>query len=266
MKQLILLLAIFSSCPLFAQFRQQGVVMEYQGRNPRTPLADVQITAMGSTAKSDAKGNFTLQLNTMEVGKKIFVRRVVKEGYMIFNDQAVEQWTTSNTPFQIVLCKSADFKKWVDQYYNLGLNSYKKKLEEKRREVKQLKEEGKLREDEYNHLLSEAQQQFELELQQLDGIANKFARIDETMMDSIQQQALDLIRAGEFDQAINLLASQEYSRKLQEEVEARDQATARRQEGVQIVQEAHEDSLKVMEQMGLKGVILDEKKKQPVEK
>lgn len=261
MRAITLVLALSACGLLHAQTQQTGVTLEYNGNRPKTPLPNVQIVAMGSTAMSDAQGNFVLQLSTMKKGERIWVRRIVKQDYMIFNDQAVEQWVTSDAPFQLVLCKSADFKRWVDQYYNLGLSSYKKKLEETRTQLKQLREAGQIMDEEYRRQLQEAQNLFEQELQQLDGIANKFARIDETQIDSIQQRALDLIRAGEFDEAISVLERQEYSRRLSEAVETRNNSERLRQEGEQMVQEAHEDSLRVMEQLGIRHDILDEKQK-----
>ena len=111
---------------LYAQTEQQVVVSEYKGKEQKTPLSGVSVTVLNAaTSVSDQNGVAALRFRTMHPGDRVSVRRVVKNGYEIFNTQAVEQWNISpNHPFQLILCQSNQLHELRSQYSRVASDSY----------------------------------------------------------------------------------------------------------------------------------------------
>ena len=72
---LFLIIQVICCCSLYAQSVQQVQVLEYNGREQKTPLAGVSLTVQnaGSTM-SDAHGAITLQFRSLKAGEPVQIR------------------------------------------------------------------------------------------------------------------------------------------------------------------------------------------------
>lgn len=196
------LLLLLSS--LSAQTIQPGKVLEYNQKAKKTPLSGVELTVrQASSTVSDKDGNFRLQFQTLRPGEKVNYRSIEKPGYEIFNREALEQWNINpNSPFVIIMCRSDRFKKLCDTYYANSSKNYKRQYEKEKKELEALKNERKIKEEEYFNKLREAEELYEQQLDNLDNYVDRFARIDLSELSEEEQEIMLLVEEGKFDEAI----------------------------------------------------------------
>lgn len=205
MKNIIITtILILSALAAGARTVQTGVVREYKGKAKKTALAGVelQVYPAQSTA-SDRNGNFRLEFLTLKPGERINVRRIEKEGYEIFNKDALEQWNLNPTaPFMIVMCRSNMFKQLKDTYYKNSGERYARQYRKAQDELKRLKEQNKIQQKEYIEQLEQLEQEYGRQLENLDNYVDRFARIDLSEISPVEQEIIELVQAGKIDEAI----------------------------------------------------------------
>lgn len=209
MKQIILfVLLLLAAVPVgvMAQSQQQVRVLEYNGKEQKTPLAGVGLTVQNAaSAISDAQGRVTLQFRTLRAGDVVQVRRIDLSGYEVFNKEAVEQWTLSpQREFTLVLCRSSRLKELCDKYNAAASASYERQLRKDRAALDKLRSEGKLRQQQYDEQLAALEQQYNDQLDQLENYVERFARIDLSEISEEEQHIIELVQQGDIDQAIRL--------------------------------------------------------------
>lgn len=205
MKNIIITtILILSALAAGAKTVQTGIVREYKGKAKKTALAGVelQVYPAQSTA-SDRNGNFRLEFLTLKPGERINVRRIEKEGYEIFNKDALEQWNLNPTaPFMIVMCRSNMFKQLKDTYYKNSGERYARQYRKAQDELKRLKEQNKIQQKEYIEQLEQLEQEYGRQLENLDNYVDRFARIDLSEISPVEQEIIELVQAGKIDEAI----------------------------------------------------------------
>lgn len=205
MKNIIIAtILILSALAVGAKTVQTGVVREYKGKAKKTALAGVelQVYPAQSTA-SDRNGNFRLEFLTLKPGERINVRRIEKEGYEIFNKDALEQWNLNPTaPFMIVMCRSNMFKQLKDTYYKNSGERYARQYRKAQDELKRLKDQNKIQQKEYIERLEQLEQEYGRQLENLDNYVDRFARIDLSEVSPVEQEIIELVQAGKIDEAI----------------------------------------------------------------
>lgn len=205
MKNIIIAtILILSVLAVGAKTVQTGVVREYKGKAKKTALAGVelQVYPAQSTA-SDRNGNFRLEFLTLKPGERINVRRIEKEGYEIFNKDALEQWNLNPTaPFMIVMCRSNMFKQLKDTYYKNSGERYARQYRKAQDELKRLKDQNKIQQKEYIERLEQLEQEYGRQLENLDNYVDRFARIDLSEISPVEQEIIELVQAGKIDEAI----------------------------------------------------------------
>lgn len=205
MKNIIIAsILILSALAAGARTVQTGVVREYKGKAKKTALAGVelQVYPAQSTA-SDRNGNFRLEFLTLKPGERINVRRIEKEGYEIFNKDALEQWNLNPTaPFMIVMCRSNMFKQLKDTYYKNSGERYARQYRKDQDELKRLKDQNKIQQKEYIERLEQLEQEYGRQLENLDNYVDRFARIDLSEISPVEQEIIELVQAGKIDEAI----------------------------------------------------------------
>lgn len=205
MKNIIIAtILILSALAVGAKTVQTGVVREYKGKAKKTALAGVelQVYPAQSTA-SDRNGNFRLEFLTLKPGERINVRRIEKEGYEIFNKDALEQWNLNPTaPFMIVMCRSNMFKQLKDTYYKNSGERYARQYRKAQDELKRLKGQNKIQQKEYIERLEQLEQEYGRQLENLDNYVDRFARIDLSEISPVEQEIIELVQAGKIDEAI----------------------------------------------------------------
>ncbi len=196
---------------------QKGVSYRYNGKNKRTPLGGVYIKAMasdGGEVSDDKNGTFTLELKDLKMGSMIGKVRVTKQGMMVFNQQAVDDWTVRKEPLCLILCDANEFQKQKDNLIAMGRNQAKKKYDQKLAELKKQNEEQKLKIDTYYSKLDSLEKEFQAAMQNMDKYADVFARIDESEVDTVAQRAIELFNRGEIEESLRLLEEQNYMEKI----------------------------------------------------
>lgn len=204
MRYILSFVMVICCCSLWAQSVQQVQVMEYNGREKKTPLAGVSLSVQNAgSSMSDAQGALTLQFRSQKAGDKVQVRRIDLAGYEVFNQDAVDAWTISTQrTFQLVLCKSERFKALCDQYNAAASASYERQLNRDRQKLDDLKREGKLKEEEYAKQVAALENQYNEQLDKLENYVDRFARIDLSEISEQEQQIIALVEQGDIDEAI----------------------------------------------------------------
>lgn len=142
---LVVLITFTLSLPLLSQsIKQHGVTYRYNGKNPRTPIGGVYIkpiTASNGEVSDDNNGTFTLVLSNLKMGDRIGNVRVTKQGMMVFNQQAVDEWSIRKEPLCLILCNADEFQKQKENLIDIGRNEAKKKYDRRLAELKMVKTE-----------------------------------------------------------------------------------------------------------------------------
>lgn len=220
MRRLYFLFIALLSISAAAQTTQSGYVQEYNEKAKKTPLSGVELRVRSANSTvSDEAGQFSLQFLTLKPGEKVNVRRIEKLGYEIFNKEAVEQWNINpQNPFIIVMCRSDKFKAIRDNYEKVSSASYARQLEKEQAELKALKAQGKIKEAEYQKQLSEIQENYDKQLDNLGNYIDRFARIDLSELSAVEQEIIELVQQGRIEQAIAKYEQQNYLDKYKQEV------------------------------------------------
>lgn len=216
---IFLILAIILPFAINAQIVQKGIVKEYNEKAQKTPLSGVELNIRSAnTTVSDKNGDFLLSFLTLKPGEKVNVRRIEKLGYEVFNKDAIEQWNLNPTnAFVIVMCKSDKFKRIRDNYERVSSESYARQLKKEEAALAKLKEEGKLKEEEYQRQLYNLREEYENQLDNLDTYIDRFSRIDLSELSAIEQEIIELVQAGRIEEAIAKYEEQDYVNKFKEE-------------------------------------------------
>ena len=224
-----------------AQSAQQVQIVEYNGKEAKTPIAGVGLSVNNAgAAMSDENGQLTLNFRTLHAGDPVQIRRIEKAGYEVFNLEAVEQWTVSpQQTFQLVICKSDRIRTLCDMYSQTANESYAKQLQQEKARIEEERKAGKLKEDEYKKELQQAEDFYNQQLENLDLYVERFAHFDLSELSEKEQAIIELVQKGQIDDAIaqyeqmNLLGQyQEQSKQIQKIQNAQDSLTVIRAEKV----------------------------------
>ena len=208
---------LLSAALAFGQATQPCVVMQYNQKSAKTPLAGVEVVVSnaGSTV-SDANGQLTLSFRTLKPGDKVNLISAKKAGYEIFNSEAVTQWNISRdqTPFTLVLVNKTYFEQLKAKLTETSTENYKAKYLQAMKEVEKLKQEGKMKEEDYYRKLDELEVDYQTHLENLDNYIDQFARIDLSEVSAEEQRILDMVQEGRIDEAVKAYEELDISGKL----------------------------------------------------
>lgn len=215
-----LILTALIALPLPAQtVRQKGVTYRYNGSKKRTPIGGVYIKASTSDngeVSDDATGSFELVLKNLRMGSPIGNVRVTKQGMMVFNQQAVDEWSVRKEPLRLILCNADEFQKQKDNLIAIGRNEAKKKYDRRLAELEKQNEAKQLQIDDYYNKLDSLEKEYQNAIKHMDKYADVFARIDESEVDTVAQRAIEMFNRGDIEESIRLLENQDYMEKLLE--------------------------------------------------
>lgn len=205
MKKLIISV-VFALAEMFAvaQTVQRGIVQEYNEAAPKTALPGVEVRVYpAQSTVSDAQGKFELEFLTLNPGERINVRRIEKEGYEIFNKDALEQWNLSpDNVFSIVMCQSDRFKQLKDTYYANSSERYSRQYRNATAELRRLRDSNRLQQQEFADSLRVIEDLYARQLENLDNYVDRFARIDLSEISAAEQEVIALVQEGKIDEAI----------------------------------------------------------------
>ena len=107
-------MVLLGTCNMLAQsvFVQKGITFRYNGKNPRTPLGGVYVktaTSPNGVVSNENNGVFFLKLQNIKMGDRLGRATVSKKGLMVFNQQAVDEWSARKEPLKLILCDANQF-------------------------------------------------------------------------------------------------------------------------------------------------------------
>lgn len=206
MKKLVITLLLTSLAGMLsAQSVQHGFVKEYNGTAQKKPLSEVEISVRNaSRTQTDKQGKFELNFRTLKRGDQVEVKEINKLGFEVFNKEAIEAWriASDDSPFTIVLCKSEFFKALKDKYNAIASESYARQEAKAEAQLKELLQQGKLQQAEYEQQLKALQNKYEDQLDDLDTYIDRFARIDLGELSDKEKEIVALVQKGQIQEAI----------------------------------------------------------------
>ena len=269
-KVIALLFSLMITDYLFAQSQESGYTREYNGKEEKTALSGVELNISGSSSTiSDENGYFELNFPILKPGQNVVCNEIYKEGYVIFNNDAINAWRISNNhqPFIILLCKEKNFRELKKKYYNIFEKSYRKEYE--------LQKEKAIQEAVSREMLQTKLENIEREyaekIQNINTYIEIFSRIDLNSMNAIEAEALRLLEAEDIDAAIRKYEELSISQKSEEQIIKLTSGIMVKQAGEEIINTAHNDLIvlaeKLKTQLGLYeagGNTYDTKKKETI--
>lgn len=204
-----------------AQCQQHCIVMEYNEAKQKSPLGGVEVLVRnaGSTV-SDINGNVTLRFRTQKPGDRVMVRRIEKNGFEIFNKDAIAQWNITNKGiFKIVMCRSDRFKRIRDNYLAISSTSYAKQRKAEEAKLQAMKKKGKMKQAEYEKEMTRIEEEYEQRLMNIDVYIDRFARIDLSEMSEEEAKAIKMFQDGDIDGAIKIYEDLKLEEKYKQSVE-----------------------------------------------
>ncbi len=243
---------ITATTTALAQATQPCIVKQYNQKKTKTPLGGVQVEVRDAgTGISAANGTMTLKFTTLKPGDRVTLRRITKAGYEIFNKTAIDQWIISRNQqrFEIVLVRSDYFTQLKNNLTQSSTDNYKAKYEKAKSDLAKLQKTGKLKEAEYRRQLNALEDQYDNALKNLDNYIDQFARIDVSEVSTEEQHILDLVQAGQIDEAVKAYEKLNISKKrkqVRDNIKALEEAESKIKNEKQQQLQAYE-RLKAME-------------------
>ena len=211
---------------------QKGITYRYNGKKPRSSIGGVYIkpvSADNGVVSDEANGTFVMSLKNLQMGSRIGSVRVTKQGMMVFNQQAVDEWSVRKDPLCLILCDANEFQKQKKRLIAIGERQAKKKYDIKLTELKERNEAQKLKIDDYYNKLDSLEKEYQNALKHMDEYADVFARIDESEIDTLAQHAIELFNNGDIEESISMFEKGNYMKKLDDALKIKAQAKELRQ-------------------------------------
>ena len=214
-KIVIFFMVLLGTCNVLAQsvFVQKGITFRYNGKNPRTPLGGVYVktaTSPNGVVSDENNGVFSLKLQNVKMGDRLGRATVSKKGLMVFNQQAVDEWSARKEPLKLILCDANQFQKQKNNLISIGRNQAEKKYKKRLAELEKKNKAQQLTLDEYYAKLDSINRDRDNAEKHMEEYADMFARIDESEVDTLAQRAIELFNQGQLEEAIKLLEQGNY--------------------------------------------------------
>ena len=206
---------------------QRGAAYRYNGKHQRTPLGNVTINYDANkrtTLSNESSGEFTLTLEKRKMGDRIGLVTVKKRDMMVFNQHAVDEWSVRKEPLRLILCDADEFERQKENLIAIGKREAKKRYDRQRADLEQQLAESKIKQQEYEAKLDKAYEELERARKHMDEYADLFARIDESEVDTLAQQAIELFNRGEVEQAIQKFEEGRFMEKVRQDNRVIEQA------------------------------------------
>ena len=245
-KIVIFFMVLLGTCNVLAQsvFVQKGITLRYNGKKPRTPLGGVYVktaTSPNGVVSDENNGVFFLKLQNIKMGDRLGRATVSKTGLMIFNQQAVDEWSARKEPLKLILCDANQFQKQKNNLISIGRNQAEKKYKKRLAELEKKNKAQQLTLDEYYVKLDSINRDRDNAEKHMEEYADMFARIDESEVDTLAQRAIELFNQGQLEEAIKLFEQGNYLEKLDDALKIKTQAEELRQKADSAVVLADKD-------------------------
>ena len=187
---------------------QKGVAYRYNGEQPRTPLGNVTISYDANkrtTVSGEQDGAFSLTLDGRRMGDRIGLVTVKKREMMVFNQQAVDEWSVRKEPLMLILCNADEFERQKENFINIGRRKAKKEYERQKAELQAQLDESKIQLAEYESRLDKAYEDLDRLNKEIEKYADELARVDRSEIEAGMREVLSLYEQGEVEKALKKL-------------------------------------------------------------
>lgn len=209
MKHLFYLLLLLSTT-VVCQAQVQNGIVKTNGRPDSSgiPLGNVAVKASGyNVSLSDDDGTFDIAMSGLKGGDSFFLTSVMKSGYELADRNAIgrKYGFSSSAPLVLTMVSKSELEKEKQRIRNHAIEatqkSYNSKVEELEREL----ERHSITEEAFSEKLQELQKRMDQYIELAEDLADKYARTDYDVMDSLDRQINVAIENGLFDKADSLL-------------------------------------------------------------
>lgn len=205
MKVTLLTFFLFATAVILdAQSVVKVQVVEYNGKEAKTPLAHVELQVVGaSSTVTNAQGEGTLKFKVAHAGDRVKVNVIRKSGYEVFNTGAVDNWHISlNSTFTIVMCKTQVLKQLYDRYLKSATEHYEQKLQNHEQQLSELRVNGMISKDQFDQQVKQLYAEYEQQFNNIENYINRFTHIDLNDLNQQEQEIISLVQQGDIDNAI----------------------------------------------------------------
>ncbi len=143
-------------------------------------------------------------------GDLIFFTEIKKAGYELVNGKDLEILKISNTERlgeDIILAKAGVVDAAKKEYYGISDKALLAGFEKEKRLLRERLQKKELEQQEYLNQVTALQEQYDQQKQNLDALAEKFARVNFDDVTPVYQEALQLFKVGKIKEAIANLES-----------------------------------------------------------
>jgi tetratricopeptide (TPR) repeat protein len=220
MRNLFLLIAVSLSTTAFTQV-QVGLVREFNSQ--KKPIDGVQVNfadAVPTTSGDD--GYFRLAFTGKKPGDYIFLNAVRKAGYELVNQSDLQHLQlTRNMAMEedIIMAREGIIDAARMQYHQISATALTARYEKEKKILKDKLAQTLLSQKEWEEQSKELQQQVALQQKNLEEYADRFARMNPDDMGTLQQEALELFKAGDIAGAIKKLEGAGFIGRLKDNLE-----------------------------------------------
>ena len=218
---IVLMMLLMLPVPMLAQtMTQRGVAYRYNGKKARTPLGNVTISYDANkrtVISGEQDGAFSLTLDGRRMGDRIGLVTVKKREMMVFNQHAVDEWSVRKEPLRLILCNADEFEQQKENLIAIGKREAKKKYDRQVADLEKQLADGKIKLQEKDAALDKAYEELERARKHMDEYADLFARIDESEVDTLAQQAIELFNQGEVERAIQKFEEGKFMEKVRQD-------------------------------------------------
>ena len=208
---------------------RKGIVQEStmetdkNGKPKKKPLQGVRIfTGKGVSNSSNAKGEFTLKPDAVPFK----ITQVKKNEYTLLSpEQGTRTYYDNNEILDVLMVSDKTFNNYMDSQMNVATEAREKKKKQALEEIKQQKDEGKIKYGEYLQKKDSINQAYDEQMKRLVEFVERNCKEFFKGMEQIDKEIDDCIMKGDYLKADSLLISKGYFNERIKNIEKLKQVT-----------------------------------------
>ena len=203
--------------------QEATMIMDKNGKPKKKPLAGVRIfTGKGVSDSSNAKGEFTLKPDAVPF--KII--QVKKNEYTLLSpEQGTRTYYDNNEILDVLMVSDKTFNNYMDSQMKVATEEREKKKKQALEEIKQQKDEGKIKYGEYFEKQDSINKAYDEQMKRLAEFVERSSKEFFKGMEQIDKEIDDCIMKGDYLKADSLLISKGYFNERIENIEKLKQVT-----------------------------------------
>ena len=203
--------------------QEATMIMDKNGKPKKKPLAGVRIfTGKGVSNSSNAKGEFTLTPDAVPFK----ITQVKKNEYTLLSpEQGTRTYQDNNEILDVLMVSDKTFNNYMDSQMKVATEEREKKKEQALEEIKQQKDEGKIKYGEYLQKQDSINDAYDEQMKRLVEFVERSCKEFFKGMEQIDKEIDDCIMKGDYLKADSLLISKGYFNERIKNIEKLKQVT-----------------------------------------